>query len=67
VFNRETQTDQCSVRTTHSDGSIWAGTLKSRYSLDADHTLTTSVTPEMITELSVQQCPLSGLSGALSG
>jgi hypothetical protein len=26
VFNREKQIDQCSVRTTHSDGSILAGT-----------------------------------------
>jgi hypothetical protein len=57
VFNRETQTDQCSVRTTHSDGSILAGTLKSRYSLDADHALTMSVTPEMITDSSSSNAP----------
>jgi hypothetical protein len=50
VFNRETQIDQCSVRNIHSDGSILAGTLKSKYLLDADHTLTMSVTPEMITD-----------------
>jgi hypothetical protein len=57
VFNRETQTDQCSVRTTHSDGSILAGTLKSRYSLDADHALTMSVTPEMITDSPSSNAP----------
>jgi hypothetical protein len=57
VFNREKQTDQCSVRTTHSDGSILAGTLKSRYSLDADHALTMSVTPEMITDSPSSNAP----------
>jgi hypothetical protein len=50
VFSREKQIDQCSVRNIHSDGSILAGTLKSRYSLDADHALTMSVTPAMITD-----------------
>jgi hypothetical protein len=57
VFNREKQIDQCSVRTTHSDGSILAGTLKSRYSLDADHTLTMNVTPEMITDSPSSNAP----------
>jgi hypothetical protein len=57
VFNREKQIDQCSVRTTHSDGSILAGTLKSRYSLDADHALTMSVTPEMITDSPSSNAP----------
>ena len=57
VFNRETQTDQCSVRTTHSDGSILAGTLKNKYTLDADHTLTMSVTPEMITDSPSSNAP----------
>ena len=66
VLNRETQIDQCSVRVTHSDGSILAGTLKNKYTLDADHTLTMSVTPEMISlDFSFQQRPLSSLSGAL--
>jgi hypothetical protein len=45
------------VRTTHSDGSILAGTLKSRYSLDADHALTMSVTPEMITDSPSSNAP----------
>ena len=67
VFNRETQIDRCSVRIINSDGSILGGTLKSRYSFDADHKLMMSVTPEMITDFSVQQRPLSSLSGALSG
>jgi hypothetical protein len=57
VFNRETQIDQCSVRTTHSDGSILAGTLKSKYSVDANHTLTMSVTPEMITDSPSSNAP----------
>ena len=57
VFNREKQIDQCSVRTTHSDGSILAGTLKSRYLLDADHALTMSVTPEMITDSPSSNAP----------
>jgi len=57
VFSRETQIDQCSVRTTYSDGSILAGTLKSKYSLDANHTLTMSVTPEMITDSPSSNAP----------
>jgi hypothetical protein len=57
VFNREKQIDQCSVRTTHSDGSILAGTLKSKYTLDADHALTMSVTPEMITDSPSSNAP----------
>jgi hypothetical protein len=50
AFNRETRIDQCSVRIINSDGSILAGTLKSKYSLDTNHTLKMSVTPEMITD-----------------
>jgi hypothetical protein len=57
VFNRETQIDQCSVRNTHSDGSILAGTLKNKYSLDADHALTMSVTPGMITDSPSSNAP----------
>jgi hypothetical protein len=57
VFNRETQIDQCSVRVTHSDGSILAGTLKNKYTLDADRTLTMSVTPEMITDSPSSNAP----------
>ena len=57
VFNREKQIDQCSVRTTHSDGSILAGTLKSKYTLDADLALTMSVTPEMITDSPSSNAP----------
>jgi hypothetical protein len=57
VFNRETQIDQCSVRITHSDGSILAGTFKSKHSLDADHALTMSVTPEMITDSPSSNAP----------
>jgi hypothetical protein len=57
AFNRETQIDQCSVRIIHSDGSILAGTLKSRYSFDADQTLTMNVTPEMITDSPSSKAP----------
>jgi hypothetical protein len=57
VFNRETQMDQCSVRNINSDGSILAGTLKNKYSLDADHALTMSVTPEMITDSPSSNAP----------
>jgi hypothetical protein len=57
AFHRETQIDQCSVRLIHSDGSILAGTLKNKYSLDADHTLTMSVTPEMITDSPSSNAP----------
>jgi hypothetical protein len=60
VFNRETQTDQCSVRTTHSDGSILAGTLKNKYTLDANHALTMSVTPEMIEQKAKGSLPITG-------
>jgi hypothetical protein len=34
VFSRETQIEKCSVRITHYDGSVLAGTLKRKYLLD---------------------------------
>jgi hypothetical protein len=57
ALNHETQIDQCSARIINSDGSILGGTLKSKYSLDADYKLMMSVTPEMITDSPSSNAP----------
>ena len=49
-FNRENQIENCSVRYIDADGSILAGTLKRKYSLDAENALTMTVTLQMITD-----------------
>jgi hypothetical protein len=49
AFNRETQIETCSARMTNYDGSVLAGTLRSKYSLDGN-ALTMRVTPEMTTD-----------------
>jgi hypothetical protein len=55
-FSRDTQVETCSVRMTNYDGSVLAGTLRSKYSLDGN-TLTVRITPEMVTDSASENSP----------
>jgi hypothetical protein len=44
-FNRETQTEACSLRVTYADGTATAGLIESHFSFDADGVLKMTVTP----------------------
>ena len=57
AFKRETQTDNCEMKSIHPDGSILSGTTENRYSLDGQKILKMHVTPRMITDSPVDNDP----------
>jgi hypothetical protein len=57
TFKRETQTDNCELKSIHPDGSILGGTTENKYSFDNQKILKMHVTPKMITDSPVDNEP----------
>jgi hypothetical protein len=72
-FNRETQTEACSLRAAHADGAATTGLIESRFSFDADGVLKMTVTPtvngmqEKSFDVYPVRCPENGVWKALYG